>query len=141
MKQVLTLLFILSLLIVGCSDSGDAPTSPNTGSGGTTVDSVSFDLDIFPLIASHNCLNSGCHGTGSSSGGMTLGSGTYTNIINASGDHGPIIVPGNANSSNMYLKLSPTPPFGSRMPLTGSPFTSTQLDLLKRWIDQGALDN
>ena len=57
------------------------------------------------------------------------------------GDHGPAISPGNADGSLLVKKLSPTPPFGSRMPLGGPYLPDTAIGLIKRWINEGAKNN
>ncbi len=138
MKKLL-LVFTISLAIIGCSDSGDSPTAP-TGGGGL-IDTVSFATDIAPLITGNSCLNSGCHGNGSSTGGFSFGSASYNAVMSASGTNGSLIIAGNAASSNFYLKLTATPPFGSRMPLGRTALSTTELDKIKAWINDGALDN
>lgn len=102
---------------------------------------VSYASDVQPIIDNW-CAVPGCHGSGSSSGGFSMGAGApYSTVRNAVGFNGAIIVAGDAASSNLYLKTTPTPPFGGRMP-SGGPFLSTeQQDLIRYWIDQGANDN
>lgn len=130
---------LAAVIVVGCSDSGDdPPTSPN--GGGTTDTIVSFAGDIQPIIQAKGCTNGSCHGAATQSG-LALGSGTYNDVINASGNNGAFVVPGFADSSNFYLKVAPNPPFGARMPATGSFLTSDQVDMVQRWINQGAQDN
>ena len=133
------ILVALPLLMAACSDSGDSPTSPNTGNGGTTVDTVSFATDVRPILSA-NCAVAGCHGTGSTSGGMTLGAATWANVMAASGDHGAIVQSTSA-TSNLYLKVTSSPPFGSRMPAGRAPLTNAQIAAIRDWIDQGAQDN
>jgi len=112
------------------------PTAPCQVAGPT----VSFAADIQPILQSR-CAVSFCHGNGFTSGGMTMGTATYNDIIAASGFHGPIVVSGDATQSNMYLKTTPTPPFGSRMPFGGPFLTTEQQDLIRDWINDGAQDN
>jgi hypothetical protein len=53
-----------------------------------------------------------------------------------------VIIPMKPCESILPGKLSPTPPFGSRMPFNGPPyFTATELQLVRDWIAEGALDN
>jgi hypothetical protein len=49
-----------------------------------------------------------------------------------------LVVPGQPEMSLFYLKLSPTPSCGSRMPLGGTPFTDEQLEMVRSWIAAGA---
>jgi len=117
----------------------DADTAPGT--------SVSFATDIRPLIsrAMGGCA---CHlpgptglGTGTQLSGFNLSS-LSTLRVGGLNSGSRIIVAGAPCDSIMYLKLSVSPPFGSRMPLNGPPFFSTEeLRLLHDWIAEGANDN
>lgn len=101
---------------------------------------VSFAVDVQPILAGR-CAIGGCHGTGSSSGGLTMGSASWTEIRNASGLHGAIVVAGNSSASNLYLKTTNQPPFGAQMPAVGTLLSLSQQQILRDWIDQGALNN
>ena len=144
MKIIKTITALSLLFLYGCSDSGNSPTDPGGGGGGgggTGVDTISFASDVRPLLQNNNCLNSGCHGTGSSEGELTLGTATYSSVRNGSGTNGSIVVASDASSSNLYLKVTSSPPFGSQMPVTGSKLSVTDQNKIRDWIDQGALDN
>jgi len=125
------------LMALACADYGNAPIGP----GGGGIDSVSFAADIRgTLIAS--CAKVDCHGSGIIQGGLLLGTVSWNEIINASGNHGQIIVVGNAAGSNLFTKITASAPFGSRMPQDGPPFLSLEAQTaIRNWIDQGALDN
>jgi len=107
------------------------------------VDGSTFELDIAPLILSVATGHTG----GASSGGLSMGStptSLYNAIYNVSSGEDPTklyINPGNSALSYLYLKLTPNPPSGSRMPQSGTPFTQVQLDLVQAWIDSGASFN
>lgn len=137
----------LLILIVGCSDGGNTPTSSNNNNGTDTTGTnptdtiVSFANDIQPIIQANGCLAGSCHGNTTISGGLNLGNGTYSDIRNATGLHGAFIDSGNAAGSNFYLKVSPTPPYGARMPLSLPPLSTAQITMIRDWINQGALDN
>ncbi len=52
------------------------------------------------------------------------------------------VVHGDSASSLMFLKISSeSPPVGSRMQFQNAPLRESQIDLIRDWIDQGALDN
>lgn len=104
------------------------------------VPQVSFASDVRPILVS-NCAIAGCHGSGYISGGMTMGAASWSEMRNASGLHGPIIVAGNAAQSNLYLKTTITPPFGVRMPAGGTPLSDTDQQRIRDWINQGANNN
>jgi hypothetical protein len=136
MRVLTACTLILSVVSLGCADLGDK----TVGNGNSTT-TVSFTNDIRPILTTVGCTMPGCHGTLPASGNMLLGNADYATVRNAAGDHGTIIVPGNAAVSNMYLKTTSTPPFGARMPF-GGPYLSTAEQLLIRdWINEGALDN
>ena len=115
---------------------------PETGSPDTGV--ISFDKDIVPIFKT-NC--SGCHDPGGSSG----------ILLNLTEDPQPsqwinqpsleladivLIKPGSAMDSMIYLKVATDPPpVGDRMPRFAPPLTQPELDALRLWIEQGALDN
>jgi hypothetical protein len=103
---------------------------------------VSFASDVRPLIV-NNCAFAGCHGGGSSDGGLALGSATYTQVRNAVGFSGAIIsTPPVGSNSNLYRVLTSSPPSGiDRMPDGGPFFNAAQQQIIKDWIDQGAQDN
>ncbi len=71
-------------------------------------------------------------------GGLALN--TVGNII-AGGNHGTAVNVSDPDASILILKVRSNPPFGSRMP-TGGPFLKTiEVDMIRRWIEQGARDN
>jgi hypothetical protein len=53
----------------------------------------------------------------------------------------PLVVPMQPAMSLLMIKLSPNPPCGSRMPIGGTPFTETQLEMVRSWIAAGAKNN
>jgi hypothetical protein len=126
--------FLAFLVIAGCADSGTAPTSsiqdPPPPPVGQTV---SFQTDIKPIFQRYGC--NGCHG---GSGGLFVQ--TVAQLLRG-GAHGPAIVPGNADVSNIIKKLSPSPPFGDRMPQGGPYLPDSTIQVIRAWINQGAKDN
>jgi hypothetical protein len=93
-------------------------------------------------VLQNSCAKAPCHGVGGSAGGWTMGDADYATLLAASGTNGQVIQAGNAAASNLYLKTTSNPPFGSRMPADGPPFLSLEdQEKIKDWIDQGAQDN
>ena len=74
-------------------------------------------------------------------GGLDLGS--YDSLRVGGYQSGQaIVVPYEPCSSAIVGKVSPTPPWGARMPLDGPPYLSEEeQQLLRDWIAEGALDN
>jgi mono/diheme cytochrome c family protein len=103
---------------------------------------VSYQADIQPIF-SERCKT--CHTPGGAAPiglqftGLDLSS--HQTVL-AGAIAGPVVVPGQPCASVLLGKVSPGPPFGSRMPLNGPPFLSDrQLQLIHDWIAEGALDN
>lgn len=143
LKAKLGLLSLGLLLVMsyGCSDSGSPTGGGNGGGNGGTTDTVSFASDVRPILLV-SCAISGCHGSAPIQSGLNMGTATWTQIRAASGNVGGLVViAGNASSSNLYLKTTINPPFLARMPLTGGFLSTTQQNLIRDWINQGALNN
>jgi len=109
--------------------------STRTETTQTTTGTVSFKQNVRPIFAdpSVGCL--GCHG-----GTNNLTVGTVADLLRG-GLHGPAIVPGNSSQSLLIQKISASPPFGARMPYGGTPLSDNTIQVIRQWIDQGALDN
>jgi hypothetical protein len=123
-------LVVIALFADGCKDSG---TEPQTTTPPSQPGTVSFASDVLPILTNAGCV--GCHG---GSGGLTVSS--VASLL-AGGNHGPAVVPGKADSSNLVKKLLTPPPFGSRMPFGGSPLPDASITVIRNWIDQGAANN
>jgi hypothetical protein len=133
MKQRL-ILFTLAAgitLIVGCRDMGSGPeeTAPTPPPSGT----VSFSQRVLPILTTYGC--TGCHGGTS---GLTV---TTVAGLLAGGANGPAVIAGNADGSNLIKKVSPSPPFGSRMPVGGPFMPDSTIQVIKTWINEGAKNN
>lgn len=118
---------------------GDTPND----TGGT----VSFVAKVLPIFSA-KCLT--CHQPGGEADtqgiSMNFAPNTaYDSIVNVLSDQDPAltrVVPSDSANSLLYLKISSaTPPVGERMPLMRTPLSQTEIDTIKKWIDQGALDN
>ena len=106
----------------------------------TVALAVSYGTDVRPILVA-SCAISACHGSAPIQGGLNMGTATWSQVRNANGNNGPIIIVGNASSSNLYLKTTLNPPFLARMPLTGGFLSTAQQNAIRDWIDQGALNN
>jgi hypothetical protein len=94
---------------------------------------LSFALDIQPIFTT-NCTISFCHVTGGITP-MPLEPGvSFANVLR-------LIVPGNSSASFFVSRLTVDSPTLPRMPLGKPSLSTTDLDLIRAWIDNGALDN
>ena len=114
--------FCLMLVVSGCFYDEGLPEdiSPE--------ENVSFELDIQPIFTT-NCAS--CHPAVISSPDLTEGN-SYNSITN-----GVYIVPNNTDASVLYQRILGNP---SIMPPNGS-LPSSEIELIRIWIEQGALDN
>lgn len=146
LKVCSLLLFAVFIGVVACKHQPMLPTpaintndtannSDNNQDTTTTVDTgICFERDILPIFLSQ-CAKSGCHDAASHEDGYVLDS--YNSIMASSYDDDGI-VPGNANESKIYRSLIDNDD-DDRMPLAPNPpLSATQINLIKRWINEGA---
>jgi hypothetical protein len=102
-----------------------------------TPDSVSFRREVAPVLRRF-CLP--CH-TEENMNPSGLYLDSYGNLMKG-GRHGSPVASGKPDSSTLILKMSANPPFGDPMPLRARrAFPADTIQLLRRWILQGAKDN
>jgi len=95
--------------------------------------SVSFSAYVLPILTS-TC--TGCHG-----GTNNLFLNTYANVVAGTSVHGPVVVSGNGEGSVIIQKLRGTASFGARMPQGGPYLSTSKIDSISLWIQQGASNN
>ena len=123
MKKYLILLFIFSY---GCSDMGTNPKEE------INTEEMSYKKHIQPFFNA-NCVN--CHGN---NGNLSLT--TYNNLMKG-GNSGKSIIANNSTGSLLINRLSGVGP-GQRMPPEpASQLDDMKIELVNKWIDQGALNN
>lgn len=129
-------LVLLALLatIAACSSREVENSNPVD-----SLDGVSFSADVAPLLSA-SCAGSGCH-VGQTTSGVNLT--THAQILASTGiQYGTaVVVPGDAEASPLVDKLGPNPDHGSRMPLGRPALSAAQIEVLKSWIDAGALND
>ena len=128
---------LLTACLTGCPAATPAPP------GGP----VSFASQIQPIF-NQKCAD--CHRAGGSAErqgiSMLLTAGdtpiSLLNQASAQNSNWTLVVPGDAANSLLYVKvLNSFPPVGGRMPPSVSSLSSTELGLIRDWINQGALNN
>ena len=96
-------------------------------------DTVYFQNDIFPLIHS-TCGKPGCHDNITAQNGVVLTS--YYKIIQT-GE----IIPFEPDSSKIYKKITESNPDDRMPPPPNNPLSTDQINMIYKWILQGALNN
>ena len=124
--------FLLLGTVVGTCSIGAFGGEPRPALPPTATKKVDFPKDIQPLL-SERCYS--CHGPDKQKAELRWDtkSGAFK-----TGDHGPIIVPGNSAGSRVIKLVSGLEP-DAMMPPRGAPLTLEQIGLLRAWIDQGAV--
>lgn len=128
-KLFIPFLLILLLSTTNCLNN----VEDNTGSDQADV---SFSAEIQPIMNScNNCHGAGQNGFNSSSYEAIMASESPPNRYD-----GPYVIRENADASPLIDKLSSNPQFGSRMP-PGSPLSGDDINKIRAWINEGALNN
>jgi mono/diheme cytochrome c family protein len=114
---------------------GRPPRDTDQGRITTNRAAVSYARDVLPILQA-NC--HGCHSPGDAGGGLEM---TVFDSLLGGGESGmPAIVPGDPDSS--YLIQQITPRRGqARMPKDERPLADAEIALIRRWIEQGAVND
>lgn len=93
---------------------------------------VDFSADVKPIL-NKKCIS--CHGGVKKQGGFSLLFHEEALAVTESGK--PSIIPGDPDNSEMIRRLTLHDP-EERMPYKADPLTDEEIDILRRWIKQGA---
>jgi WD40 repeat protein/mono/diheme cytochrome c family protein len=93
---------------------------------------VSFEKQVMPILQA-NC--AGCHQPGKLKGGLDVT--TYKTLM-AGGKDGLAVKAGDSAHSSMVKMVSGKEP---EMPQKGEPLTKAEVEILAKWVDQGAKDD
>ncbi len=131
--------------VVRARDAAGNRDSNKVEKNGTTA--VSFSLNVQTIFTA-NCATGTCHRGTTPAAGLSLVEGvSYTNTVGvaASGKSGAIrIVKSNSAGSYLYQKVTNAAGIVGELmppPASGGSLSPAEKDLLKAWIDQGALNN
>ncbi len=111
---------LLSFLIIGAA-----------GMSVAAADVINFERQIRPLLRAR-CAE--CHGSAKQKGGLRLDA---RHAAFKGGDGGRVIVAGKSDKSELLNRLTTDDP-DARMPRNGRALSRNEIELIKRWIDQGA---
>lgn len=97
-----------------------------------------------------SCALSSCHSSGAHKGELALNTGSsYSQLVGviadneaAAADGKILVVPGDPDASFLIQKLEgPGADEGDLMPQTNDPLSQAEIDVIRQWITDGALDN
>jgi hypothetical protein len=118
-------------LVAGCAGHLDHPERFRTDGGGTMC------ADIPTTLFAPTCARAGCHAAAQPAAGLDLASPDPASRMigrQAAGGPGLLIDPAMPDNSVILLKVSSSPPFGSRMPLAGTPLDAPTVSCLHDWV-------
>ena len=116
---VSSLLAAAWLVLLGAAVAGEA-------------ERVDFAAQVAPLL-SERCLT--CHNPSQPEGGLDL---STVKSATKGGDSGPAVVPGRPEESALLDRITPAADGTADMPKKGPPLAAAQVDLIRRWIAEGA---
>ena len=132
-RKTIAGLALLVLGACGCSDRGSDPMDP--GGGGPAP--VSYAADVQP-IWNANC--TGCHG-GTAGLELSPPDSRAALVSVASTNWGGVrVAAGDPAASVLFRKISGDSGVGDRMPQGGA-LGADDIEMVRRWIAEGALDN
>jgi hypothetical protein len=130
----LCIIFFLSaaLALWSCKDQ---VTQPSQSPIVFPASNISYSKYIDPLFQ-RQCAVGGCHSNTTAAGDLDLTIPSYDNLM----FHQPrLVVSGASNNSLLVQRLDGR--IQPVMPPIQSPLTSNQINGIKKWIDEGALNN
>ena len=117
---ILLAIILLPFLFTSCESENKEELFPKNTSEVCTTDSMSFSIDINPIIAA-NCAISGCHVSGFSEGDFTSYQGIKDKIDN-----------GDKIRERVVIKKD--------MPASG-PLPDCEINKIESWLNAGAPNN
>jgi len=130
---VLTVALAQSLLLMGASA---AHTEEPAAADANAIQKVSYYRDVRPILQQH-C--QGCHQPAMPSGGLVMTS--YEGLLKAGDTEMPGIVPGDVEQSGILLQITSLGDEPPAMPKGKQPLSETDVNVLTRWIAEGAGDD
>ena len=108
------------------------------GQPARAAEAISYADDVFPIIQVR-CL--ACHtpgGAGLEQSGLDMR--TREGLLKGT-KFGPVVVPGDPYTSNLIVLIEGRADPSLTMPHGGKRLTSCEIDIIRRWVKEGAEDN
>jgi hypothetical protein len=121
----------LAGVLLGAGCGGDSSSGPDYGS----IDEIRYSEHVQPVFNA-SCNSSACHNGVDRAAGLAL---TGYDAMAAGSDVGAQVIPFFADRSHLWLHV--TGAIEPQMPLARDPLDQQIIDFLKRWIDEGAVDD
>ena len=99
------------------------------------VSSPSFAKDVLPILRA-NCF--GCHQDSKKLGGYRMTD--FQNMLDGGESGSAAIVPSKSAESHLIREIVPVDG-KAEMPKKGKPLSDVEIDIIKRWVDAGAIND
>lgn len=135
---ILTVLLLIALFFLGCA--GEGGESGENG-GGLEPTLASIQTNIFSPI----CARPACHSGAIAPEGLSLDSASesFDNLVSVPSRQQPVLLlvdPGNPDDSYMVWKIEGRAAIdGGQMPLNQPPLFDDEIEAIRQWILDGAL--
>jgi hypothetical protein len=112
--------------------------------GTAQAENIGFQDDVMPILNSYCVM---CHLPGSEQGGLGLYPDAWARVVGIPSDQSPLplVDPGAPDNSYLYIKLIDSGESvggsGRLMPIQQPPLDPGQIETIRLWIEQGALQN
>ena len=126
---------LVALVASQLSLAGSAAEQPSE-TASQEPQKVSYYRDVRPILQQH-C--QGCHQPAMPSGGLVMTS--YPDLLKAGDTQMPGIVPGDADQSAIVMQITSLGGEAPAMPKGKPPLSETEVNVVTRWIVEGAIDD
>jgi hypothetical protein len=121
------------LSVSGCKDENPVGDGDSPSNVVFPISGVSYARDV-DLLFRQTCAISGCHGDGTQTSALRLTN--YDELMNK----GMLVVlRGDPANSTLVMRIEGR--LGERMPLNRRPLNQNQINGIRAWIGEGALNN
>lgn len=130
MRAVPLVALLASTALLAACERGDVEQPPHRN--------VSYAEDVAPILDKHcaECHLPGLEGAEKT--GFTVDS--YASLMQGS-QYGPVIEPGNARTSSLYILITAGDHLTVSMPHGREPLSADDIETLRVWIDNGAVED
>jgi hypothetical protein len=121
-----------------------ASTALLLAAAGAGAEPVSFKDDVVPLLTTRCVV---CHVEGADQAHLSLYPDAWVQLVGVASTESPLkrVEPGAPAKSYLYLKLLGTQAeaggSGARMPFQQDPLAPADIEVVRKWIEQGAKQN
>jgi hypothetical protein len=121
------------------ADGGLIAQGQPADEGGISGEGGGSNCPDVPQTLSTTCTGAGCHNAMDKAQGLDLQSPNLASrLVGVQATEGPglLIDPSNPSASVLYLKVTGSPPFGSRMPQGRAPLDDATIACVLAWVTQ-----